>query len=176
MPADPTNPPEEVFATRRFRVWRHSQIGSDGQPHLRHSVQHPGAVAILPLVDKDHVCLIRNYRIAVDRTLIELPAGTLEPGEDPAHTAARELIEETGYRAARIEKMREFTMSPGILNERMHLYLAQDLTPGQAALEVGEQIETFVVHWDEAMQMVRDGQIEDAKTLVGLLHYELLCR
>jgi len=171
-----SDPPEELLVTRRFRVVRHRQIGSDGRQHVKDTVQHPGAVAILPLVDDDHVCLIRNYRVAVNKTLIELPAGTLEPGEDPAATAARELIEETGYRAGRVEKLREFTMSPGILNERMHLYLARDLTPGPTALEGGEEIETFVVEWDEAMRMVFDNSIEDAKTLIGLLHYDDLRR
>jgi ADP-ribose pyrophosphatase len=165
---------EVLLESRRFRVVRHRSLGRDGLPHIKDTVQHPGAVAILPLVDNDHVCLIRNYRVAVNKTLIELPAGTLEAGEDPAVTAGRELIEETGYRAARIEKLREFTMSPGILNERMYLYLARDLTPGAMALEPGEQIETLVVNWDEAMRMVLDGTIEDAKTLVGLLHYDRL--
>ncbi len=171
-----TDTPEELLVTRRFRVVRHHLKGRDGLPHPKETVQHPGAVAILPLVDDDHVCLIRNYRVAVDRTLVELPAGTLEPGEDPAATASRELIEETGYRAASIEKLRDFTMSPGILNERMHLYLARKLTAGEMALEAGEEIETLVVPWDEALRMVFDGSIEDAKTLVGLMHYDYLRR
>ncbi len=163
---------QELLATRRFRVVRQTQRGPDGKPHVKETVQHPGAVAILPLLDHDQVCLIRNYLVAVDRTLIELPAGTLEPNEDPAVTAGRELIEETGYRAGRIEKLREFTMSPGILNERMYLFLARDLQPGHTALEPGETIESLVVSWAEAMQMVFDGTIEDAKTLVGLLYYD----
>ena len=171
-----TDPPEELLVTRRFRVVRHHQKGRDGSLHSKETVQHPGAVAILPLVDDDHVCLIRNFRVAVGRTLIELPAGTLEPGEDPAATAHRELIEETGYHAASIEKLREFTMSPGILNERMHLYLAKNLTAGEMALEAGEEIETLVVPLDEALRMVFDGSIEDAKTLVGLMHYDYLRR
>ena len=164
--------PQELLATRRFRVIRHRQQGPDGREHIKDTVQHPGAVAILPLVSDDQVCLIRNYRIAVDKTLIELPAGTLEPGEDPAVTAYRELIEETGYRAENIEKLREFTMSPGILNERMYLFLARGLTAGPTALEAGEEIQSLVVSWDEAMRMVYDGTIEDAKTLVGLMYYD----
>jgi ADP-ribose diphosphatase len=171
-----TNQPEELLVSRLFRVVRHREIGSDGREHIKDTVQHPGAVALLPLVDDDRVCLIRNYRVAVGKTLIELPAGTLEAGEDPAATAARELVEETGYRAASIEKLREFTMSPGILNERMHLYLARGLQPGKPALEPGETIEPLVVGWDDAMRMVWDGEIEDAKTLVGLLHYDCLRR
>jgi ADP-ribose pyrophosphatase len=169
-----TSHTEELLVTRRFRVVRHTERGPDGKLHVKETVQHPGAVTILPLVADDRVCLIRNYRVAVGCTLVELPAGTLEPGEHPAVTAGRELIEETGYRAGRIEKLCEFFMSPGILNERMHLYVARDLTAGRAALEPGEQIEPLVVTWDEAMQMATDGTIQDAKTLVGLFLYDRL--
>ncbi len=117
------SPGEELLRARRFRVVRRTELGRDGQPHAREIVEHPGSVAILPILDDGRVCLIHNYRIAVDKTMIEVPAGTLEPGEDPTAAAGRELTEETGYRAAAIEKMREFSMSPGILRERMHLYL-----------------------------------------------------
>jgi ADP-ribose pyrophosphatase len=168
-----TTQTEELLVTRRFRVVRHVEKDARGV-HVKETVQHPGAVAVLPLLDDERVCLIRNYRVAVGKTLIELPAGTLEPGEDPAVTAARELSEETGFRAATVEKLREFTMSPGILNERMHLFLARGLQSGPSALEPGEIIETLVVPWAEAMRMVFDGTIEDAKTLVGLLYYDRL--
>jgi ADP-ribose pyrophosphatase len=163
---------EELLVTRRFRVVRHRETGPDGREHVKETVQHPGAVAVLPILNDGRVCLIRNYRVAVGKTLIELPAGTLEPGEDPADNAKRELAEETGYTAASVEKLREFTMSPGILNERMYLFLARGLKAGKAALEPGEQIEPLVVPWSEAMRMVVDGSIEDAKTLVGLFHYD----
>src|SRR5581483_7232159 len=116
--ANSMQPGEILLRTRRFTVVRHHETLPDGSVHTRESVQHPGAVVILPLVDAEHVCLIRSFRIAVNETLIELPAGTLEPGEDPAETARRELIEETGYRAAEIKWLSEFFMSPGILNER----------------------------------------------------------
>ncbi len=128
--ASPQEQPEVLLTTPRFRVVRQRSLGSDGRDHMKDTVQHPGSVTILPLVDDHRVCLIRNFRVAVGKTLIELPAGTREPDEDPAVTAGRELIEETGYRARVIEKLREFVMSPGILNERMHLFLARDLTPG----------------------------------------------
>jgi ADP-ribose diphosphatase len=164
--------PELLLSTRRFRVVRHVERAADGNLHTRETVQHPGAVTILPLLDGDRVCLIRNWRVAVGQTLVELPAGTLEPGEDPAVTAARELIEETGYRAAHVEKLLEFFMSPGILNERMHVYVARELTPGDTALEAGENIEPLVVAWDEAMRMALDGTIQDAKTLVSLFYWD----
>jgi len=161
-----------LFRGRRFQVVQRSQIGDDGAAHSREIVQHPGAVTILPMVDDDHICLIRNRRVAVGQTLIELPAGTLEPGEAPLVAATRELTEETGYRAGRIEALNEFWMSPGVLSERMHLFLATQLEPGPTNLDAGEQIETQVVKWKTALDMVQGGEIQDAKTLVGLLFYD----
>ncbi|MBN2293191.1 MAG: NUDIX hydrolase, partial [Pirellulales bacterium] len=114
---------------------------------------------------------IENYRIAVEQKLLELPAGTCELGEPPAETALRELAEETGYRADSISELATFLMSPGILDERMYVYLATGLAPGEMALEAGEQITVLPVEWDEAMEMIRDGRIQDAKTVAGLLYY-----
>lgn len=151
-----------------------SRRGTDGREHQREVIRHPGAVTILPLIDDDNVCLIKNYRDAVGSTLIELPAGTLEPREDPAATAVRELIEETGYRAAQWEYLHCFYMSPGILDERMYLYAANQLSAGDAQREPSEQIENLVVPWKEAITMVFDGRIQDAKTIVGLLFYDRL--
>jgi ADP-ribose pyrophosphatase len=167
-----SHPVEEVFVGRRFRVVRHTQRLRDGSTAIRETVQHPGAVAVLPILPDGRVCLIRNYRIAVDQTLLELPAGTLEPGEDPAECAGRELSEETGFRAGKLEKLTEFFMSPGILNERMHLFLATELVGGAAELEAGEEIELAIVSWEEALAHVREGRIRDAKTLAGLLFFD----
>ena len=168
--------PQTLFEGRRFRVVREIQVTPDGQQHVREVVRHPGAVAILPLLDDGRICFVNNFRVAVDRTLVELPAGTLEPGEDPAETARRELAEETGYRADKIRLLTSFYTSPGILDERMHLYLATGLTPGPTALEPGEDIRPLLATWPEALEMVRDGRIHDAKTLVGLLYYEAFHR
>ncbi len=162
--------PDVLFQGWRFRVERAVQVTPDGAEHVREVVRHPGAVVILPLLDDGRLCLLRNYRVAVAETLIELPAGTLEPDEDPAETARRELAEETGYRAGRIEHVITFWMSPGILDEQMHLYLAEELQPGPTTLEAGEDIQPLLCTWDEAMEMVRRGNIRDAKTLVGLLY------
>ncbi len=126
------------------------------------------------MLDDDSVCLIRNKRIAIGKTLIELPAGTLELGEPPRHTAERELQEETGYRAAHWHELNGFFMSPGILNERMHLFVARDLTPGLPAREADEAIDNLVVSWDEAIAMALRGEIEDAKSLAGLLLWDKL--
>jgi ADP-ribose pyrophosphatase len=164
---------EVLLETRRFRVVRHRGRTASGHEYVRETVQHPGAVVVLPILEDGRVCLIRNYRVAVGQTLIELPAGTLEPGEDSADTARRELEEETGYRATRIEPLLEFFMSPGILSERMHAYLATGLTKGPPSPEAGEEIEPLLVTWDQALRMALGGEIQDAKTLATLLFYEL---
>ncbi|HTU26351.1 MAG TPA: NUDIX hydrolase [Pirellulales bacterium] len=168
--------PEVLFEAARFRVVRRVQKTPDGRLHERQVVDHAGAVAIVAMVDDDHVCLIRNFRVAVGATLWEVPAGTLEPPEPPLETARRELIEETGYRCAKLEKFAELLMSPGILNERMHLFVATGLTPGPTALEAGEDIQTVIVPWAEALAMIDRGEIQDAKTVAGLLAYERLRR
>ncbi len=157
----------------RFFVERVVQTGSDGKLHQRQVVRHPGSVVILPCVDDKHICLIRNYRVAVGKTLIELPAGTLEPGEDPQATAFRELIEETGYRAEHMQRLHAFYAAPGILDEQMALFAATGLTAGEPEREAGEQIENLLVSWEEALDMVRLGEICDAKTIVGLLYWQL---
>jgi len=163
---------ETLLSTRRFQVVRMRHQSADGVLHARDIVQHPGAVTIVPIVADKHVCLIRNYRVSVDESLVELPAGTLEPGENPIECARRELTEETGFRADRFEFLTSFYMSPGVLDEKMHLVLATGLVAGPPAREPGELIENMVVPWSTAMQMACDGTIQDAKTLVGLLHYD----
>ena len=155
----------ELLQTSRFSVVE--LASSSGPP--RQVIRHPGSVVIIPMIDEQHVCLIRNYRVSVTRTLVELPAGTREPNEAAEVTATRELAEETGYRAGSLERITEFLPAPGILDERMILYIARGLSEGAPAREAGEQIENLVVPWQEAMAMVTRGEIEDAKTLLGLL-------
>jgi ADP-ribose pyrophosphatase len=169
----PMNDPEILFQGRLFRVEQVVQTSPDSSRHIRQVVRHPGAVVVLPLLDDGRICFVRNFRIAVNQTLIELPAGTLEPNESPADNALRELAEETGYRAGRIEHLLTFCMSPGILDEKMHLFLAQDLTPGPMALEAGEDLEPMLCTWEQSLEMVRTGEIRDAKTMVGLMYYRM---
>ena len=165
---------ELLLETSRFVVRRLTQQLPDGRSHSRAVIKHPGAVAVIPLVDEQHVCLIENYRLAVNQTLLELPAGTREPHEAPEVTAQRELREETGFRAESIEHVQHFYMSPGILDERMELYVARGLRAGEPALEKGELIENRILPWSEVMRLVDDGSIRDAKTLVGLMFFDRL--
>lgn len=172
-----TNKPELLLSTPRFQVVEFTSASSNSDAPLRKQIViHPGSVAIIPMVDKQHICLIRNHRIAVDKTLIELPAGTIDPPESPQTTAVRELQEETGYRAARLRELPALFMSPGILHERMHFFLAEDLQAGPPQREAGERIENLVVSWTEALEMVVRGDIEDAKTVAGLLLWDVLRR
>ena len=160
---------EPLLETRRFRVVRVTEPCTDGSRRQREVVLHPGSVVIVPLVSEKDVCLVEVVRVAVGGTLLELPAGTLDRVESLEDAARRELAEETGYRAGRITSAGAMWMSPGILQERMHLFVAEDLIAGPQALEPGEQIRTRVVAWDEAIAMCLDGRIEDAKTIAGLL-------
>ena len=118
---------------------------------------HPGAVVVLPILPDGKVLLIKNYRYAVGETLLELPAGTLERGEEPINCAGRELIEETGYTAGRLKSMGSFFSSPGILSERMYAFAAYDLRPGEQQLEDGEQIESAPTDWDDVIDRIRSG-------------------
>ncbi|MCL2623069.1 MAG: NUDIX hydrolase [Planctomycetaceae bacterium] len=164
-------PNEILFQSKLYRIEKTWQTGRSGQALERHVIVHPGAVGVIPILDDGRVVLLRQYRIAVDAYLIELPAGTLEPGEEPIASAQRELIEETGYTAGKIEPLITFYSSPGILREQLHLFVATELTPGNTALEDGEDIEPLLVTWDEIRTMIARGEITDAKTLIGLLHY-----
>jgi ADP-ribose pyrophosphatase len=165
-------PRQIIYTGRKIQVALETKTLPNGQTFQRDVVIHPGAVAILPLLDSEHVCLLQNVRPIVGATLWEIPAGTLEAGEAPDHAAVRELAEETGYTAASWRKLAEFYPSPGVLSERTHLYLARDLTAGAMRLEADEHLEPHVVAWRDALAWALDGTICDAKTLVALLLWE----
>ncbi len=152
----------------RFNVHQMELIGSDGKTYHREVIRHPGAVVLLPLIDRDTVVLIENRRPTVNQTLLELPAGTREENETPETTAARELMEETGYQASTLELIHEFYSAPGICDELMHLYVARDLTKGEHHREATEEIENRVATRQEVTEWMAEGKIRDAKTLVGL--------
>jgi ADP-ribose pyrophosphatase len=163
-----------IFRGRKIQVALDTDVLPDGSTVQRDVILHPGAVAILPLVDAGRVCLLRNYRAVVGQTLWEIPAGTLEPGEAPEAAAVRELEEETGYRAGRWRKLMSFLPSPGVLDERTYLFLAEDLTPGTMRPERGEDLEPRVVAWEQALAWALDGTICDAKTVIAVLWWERL--
>jgi len=127
-----------------------------------------------PVIDHDHVCLLRNERFVIGETLWEVPAGTLEPGEPIETAAARELIEDTGYTAKRWRKLGHFFPSPGVLDEKMHLFVAEELTAGAARPEADENLEPKTVTWADAVRMALDGTIHDLKTVAAILMWDRL--
>jgi ADP-ribose pyrophosphatase len=165
---------EIIYTGKKITLALDRRLIADGSLLERAVVLHPGAVVIIPLLDAEHVCLVRNFRFSVEETLLELPAGTLEPPEPPEVAGVRELAEETGYRAARWTRIAAFYPSPGIMNERMYLYVAEGLTPGPQKLEAGEEIRTEVWAWKDAVAAVLDGTIRDSKTMVGILLWDRL--
>ncbi len=166
------NDEQTLLETRRFAVVEKAVTRPDGQVASCQFVKHGGSVAILPLLDDGRVCLIFSRRVTVNQTLIEVPAGTREPDERPLETARRELAEETGYRAREFEELVSYYPSPGVLSERMWIYVAHGLTPGRHAREANEEIENYVVPWEEALAMIDRGEIQDGKTLVAILMYQ----
>ena len=142
---------------------------ADGTRVEREVVLHRGAVALLAMVDDERLCLVENERYAVGKTLLEVPAGTLDAGESPIETARRELAEETGYVAGRLTQIASWYVSPGVLSERMWLVACEDLRPGPPAHQPDERLRPVLVSWSEALAMVHDGRIEDAKTMQALL-------
>jgi ADP-ribose pyrophosphatase len=162
---------ELLLTAATFEVARLRFEGPDGGEIIRDVVEHPGAAVILPQLDDGRIVLIRNLRRTVGKVLWELPAGTLEPGEAPEACAAREVEEETGYRAGTIAPLTEFFASPGILNERMYGFVATDLVPTAQALDPDEEIEVFPIPPWQVRDMVKDGHIEDGKTIALLLYW-----
>jgi ADP-ribose pyrophosphatase len=135
----------------------------------RETILHPGAVVIIPVLPDGNLLLVKQYRHATRKVLFELPAGTLEPPESPRACAARELIEETGWRARRLEKIAQFYSAPGFTSELMHLFLATGLTPGRANPEEDELLTPVVMSLSATLKKIESHQICDAKTIIGVL-------
>jgi ADP-ribose pyrophosphatase len=169
---DDTGGRRVIYRGRKIDLALQQVTLDDGSIADREVVVHRGAVALLPMVDRDHVCLLKNYRYPVGRTLWEVPAGTIDAGETPDQTAPRELAEETGYIAGRITRIKDWLVSPGVFTERMYLYLCENLSPGPVAHQPDERLEPIIVRWDEAVRMVDDGRIEDAKTMLAILEWD----
>lgn len=166
---------ERVFDGVKFSVDRIEVASTDGSHTvMRERVVHPGAVIVLPLLDDGRVAMIRVHRFIVGETLWELCAGTLEAGEDPADCAKRELIEETGYEAGKLEKLTAFYTSPGFCNEFIHAYVATDLTHVGQQLEDTEEITVEPLAMGDVLTMIRDGRIKDGKSIATLLHHHAL--
>jgi ADP-ribose pyrophosphatase len=159
---------EKVFSGRVFDVTVDTVREGD-KTYIREVVHHPGSAVIVPAFDDGTIALVRQYRHPAVRYLLELPAGTLNEKESPEAGAARELEEELGLIAGRMQKLSEFFVSPGFCEEKMWLYLATDLTETKQRLEDDELIEVVRLPLARALEMITDGEIEDAKTIIGLM-------
>src|SRR5213593_3064221 len=165
----------KIISSRLAYKGGHIQVREDrviepaGYECSREIVVHPGAVCIVARPARDEVILVRQYRHAAGRELLEIPAGTLHEGEDPLECAFRELEEETGYRAATMTERARFWTTPGFTTEFMHLYEASDLTKTQIHPDEDEVIEVEIVSRTEALQLIDNGRIQDAKSILGLL-------
>ena len=159
---------EEIYRGRIFDVARDT-VRERGKTYVRDCVLHPGGASVVAVFDDRTVALVRQYRHPARRYLLELPAGRLEEGERPEDCAARELIEEVGYRAGRLEHLSEFYPTPGFCAERLWVFLATGLTPAKQQLEDDELVEVVRLPLRRALVMITTGEIEDAKTIIGLL-------
>ncbi len=159
---------ERAFTGKLLKIRVDEVLLPGGGHSVREIVEHRGAVAIVATVGTS-VLLERQYRHAAGKVIWEIPAGTLEEGESPVVTAARELEEETGFRPRKLEELAHFYVAVGYSTEVIHLYLANHLEKKQTHQEEDESIETVMVPLEEALKMVSSNEIEDAKTIIGLL-------
>jgi ADP-ribose pyrophosphatase len=163
---------EELFAGKMFRVRRDRVRLPDGKTATREYLRHPGAVAVVARLADGQVLLERQHRYALGRDMIEIPAGKLEPGEPHLQTAKRELLEETGYVAARWTRLGLIHNAIGYSDEAIEIWLAEALEKREATPDEGEFLEVLALPLAEALAMARDGRITDVKTIVGLLWVE----
>lgn len=159
---------EEVYHGRVIDVAVYT-VREGEATYKREVVHHPGGAGVVAVFDDSTIALVRQYRQPPVRYVLELPAGRLEPPERPEECAARELEEEIGVRAGRLEKLTEFFTTPGFCEEKLWVYLATDLTQTERKLEEDEFVEIVRVTPARAFEMIADGEIEDAKTIIGLL-------
>ena len=162
---------EMVYQGKVFGVRRDEVLEPDGLRATREVITHPGSVVVLPVLPDGTVVMVRQYRHATRQYLWELVAGRSEPEETPKQGAARELLEETGYRAKRFKIFLDVFPTPGFLEERMYLLLAEGLTAGEAQPEEDEKIEVRAFKLKDLKQMIKSGRLRDAKSIAGILYY-----
>ncbi len=163
---------KEVYKGRIINV-RVDSININGRDSIREVVEHSGSVAILPIIN-DSFLLEKQYRYAIDSVLLEIPAGTLEEGEEPEACARRELLEETGYHANKLTYIGSMYLTPGYCTEVMHFFLATDLVFKSRDLDYDEVISTEFIKIDDAIKMALNGEIKDIKTAYAILRYAIL--
>ena len=166
---------QRIFSGKVIDVYVEDVLLPNGETSKREIVKHPGAVAVLAITEENKIVLVRQYRKALERVLVEIPAGKLEKGEAPLETAKRELEEETGYVCEKMEPLHSFYTSPGFADELVHIFLAKGLTKKseKQMLDDDEFVDVLEVTLEEALNMVKEKQIYDAKTIYALLYWQL---
>jgi len=159
---------KEIFLGRIIKVRVDTVRLPDGGHSTREVVEHAGAVAVVAVDNDNNIIMVRQYRKPVERVLFEIPAGTMEQGEDPLVCAQRELREETGFTALHWEKILSYYSAPGFTDEHLHLYLAAGLTGGEIELDEDEFVETIRLPLPEAYRMIFEGKICDGKSIIGI--------
>jgi ADP-ribose pyrophosphatase len=162
---------EMIYQGRVFGLRRDEVVEPSGVRTTREVITHPGSVVVLPVLRDGRIVMVRQYRHATRQYLWELVAGRKEPEETPKQGAARELLEETGYSAKRFKVFLDVFPTPGFLEERMYLLLAEGLTAGEAQPEEDEKIEVRAYRLKELKQMIKSGRLRDAKSIAGILYY-----
>lgn len=162
---------EEVYRGKAVSVKREEVLLPSGKKIYRECVIHRGASAILPIKEDGKLIFVKQYRHPIGEILLEVPAGTLKPGEDPKLCAARELEEETGYTAGELIHLITVYPSPGYSSERLHIYLARELRRGLQNLELDEDISVVEMTFEQALKEIEEGRIRDAKTIIAILYY-----
>jgi ADP-ribose pyrophosphatase len=160
---------EKIYKGRAFNVEQVQARLPDGRVRHYDLVLHPGAVVIVPVDSEGRIWFVRQYRVGAGQVMLELPAGTLEPGEEPEVCAAREVREETGMAAASLRRLGGFYMAPGYTSEYLHIFLANGLTPQPLEADADEFLQTAAIPIDEVYRMASAGALTDGKTLASLL-------
>jgi ADP-ribose diphosphatase len=160
-----------VYHGRSVRVRVDGVRLPSGKVTTRDVIEHDGAVAVIAIDENGDLILERQFRYAAGKELLEIPAGGIDPGETPEQTAYREMQEETGYAPGKLEKLTGFYAAPGYASEYLHLFLATDLKPARLTAEDTDEIELIRVQLDIAVEMIRAGDIQDAKSIAGILFY-----
>lgn len=162
-----------VYDGRIVKVYKDDVELADGHKSFREVVRHSGGVVIIAFKDKNTILLVKQYRYPIAKTVLELPAGKLEKGEDPFEAAKRELEEETGYCANKWTDLGYINTSPGFSDEKLYLYLAQYLEFTQCHPDEGEIIQAFEYKYEDVLEMIENGEINDAKTICGIMRADM---
>ena len=169
---EPTVETKEIFQGKMISLQVETVQLPNGKLTTREVVRHPGAVAVLAITQDNHILFVKQYRKAIDRVSLEIPAGKLEKGEEPSLAAQRELEEETGFKAKSWKHLHSFFTSPGFADEVMHVYVATDLVSGTSNLDEDEFLDVITADQTQVISWLQSGQIVDAKT-IGPLYWWL---